>query len=119
MPMASDLPLCVATTRPPFVATASAEARSDQSAAPGGLNKSCQNVFRGWSRCPIATVAQDPAEVSIEVANEARITGVLGRAPEPATGVAPQPETADTPSAASVSTSARKRHDGPDRARGE
>jgi hypothetical protein len=119
MPMASDLSLCVATIRPPLVATASAEALSDQSAAPLGLNKSCQNVFNGWPTCPIATVAQEPAEVSIEVAREARITAPLTCAIGPATGVVPQPETADAPSAASPSAAARRRHGGRGRARRE
>ena len=101
------------------MATASAEALSDQRAAPGGLKKSCQNVLKGWSRCPIGTVAQEPAEVSIEVASEARTTGLLACAPEPTAGGAPQPETADTPSAARAITSVSKRHVGRDRSRVE
>jgi hypothetical protein len=73
MPTAREFALG-ARTRPPFVATASAEAISDQVELRWGRKKSCQNVLSGWSRSPIGTTAHDPTGVSIEVASEGPTT---------------------------------------------
>ena len=76
-----------ASTRPPLVATAVASTRSDQEAEPSGRNSSCQNVFSGCLRSPIATVAHVPPLARTEVAS-----GVgSGSAPAVPPTAAPEP----------------------------
>ena len=112
--MASDLPFDE-TARPPFVATARAEARSDHSSAPAARKNSCQKVLSGWSRCPIGATAQEPAEDSTEVASEMRIAAGLGyvRALEvPPHAESVQAPITTSPSSPPTSRGVRGRHRG-------
>jgi hypothetical protein len=81
IPTATEWLSGVAITRPPLVATASADALSDQREPPLGRKKSCQKVFRGWPRRPIGNTAQEPAEVSIEVDSDAPVAVALADGP--------------------------------------
>jgi hypothetical protein len=63
-----SVPLAEARIRPPLVAVAVASTWFVQVVLPAGRKGSCQNVLRGSRRCPIATVAQTPRGVIVEVA---------------------------------------------------
>ena len=98
IPTITDRPSDEARTRPPLVAVAAASTLLDHEAAPGARKNSCQKVLRGWSRLPMGTVAQVPADVWTDVASG---VGSEGRLAEERTDGAPLVEQATKATAAS------------------